>query len=399
VNLTTSASTKVGIKLAGLTAGSYSGTVTVTAVDSTNQPVGAPQTITVNLTVRQQCTLQNLSQQAETFSAEPGYNPPAAQTFTVGVIGNCKGAVTVTPTVTTVTPTVTTVNGTGWLAVSPSLPATLTSGESATFTVTATSATVTSAALLLGSYTGSISLAAVDGSGTIIGSPQVVGVTLNVLTAPQLTANQGLSFNVPTGTSSQQITIANTGGAPLNWTAALDPAAPSFITLSAGSGTNLLGGTSTTTSVNINATGLAGGSSYTTSVKITAFDPITGKVVVGSPSTIAVTITIAPPQMALSASSLAFTTTAGSNPAAQTITIQNTGGDTLTWTVGTPSASWLTVTPASGSDNAQVSSTITFKVNAAGLGPGKYNATVVITPTPGTAVTVQVKLTVNQPTS
>jgi len=100
-------------------------------------------------------------------------------------------------------------------------------------------------------------------------------------------------------------------------------------------------------------------------------------------------------KMTLTSGSLAFTTTAGSNPAAQTITIQNTGGDTLSWTVGEPSASWLTVTPASGSDNAQVSSTITFNVSAAGLSPGKYDATVVITPTPGTAVTVPVTLTVN----
>jgi hypothetical protein len=393
VGLTTSSATKVGIKLAGLTAGSYSGTVTITAVDSTNQPVGAPQTITVNLTVQQQCTLQNLSQQAETFSTEPGLNP-ALQTFTVGVIGSCKGAVTVTPTVTG--------NGTGWLAVSPA-QATLASGASATFTVTATSAT-TSAALHVGSYTGSISLAAVDDDGNpIAGSPQAMGVTLNVLTAPQLTAGPGLSFHVPTGTNSQQITIANTGGAPLNWTAALDPAAPSFISLSAGSGTNLLGGTSTTTSVNINATGLPGGSSYTTKVTITAVDAITGNVVVGSPSTITVTITISPPQMTLkmtlTSGSLAFTTTVGSNPAAQTITIQNTGGNTLTWTVGAPSAAWLTVTPASGSDNAQASSTITVNVNTAGLSPGKYDATVVITPTPGTAVTVPVTLTVNQPTS
>jgi Viral BACON domain len=388
VGLTTSSATKVGIKLAGLTAGIYSGTVTITAVDSTKQPVGAPQTITVNLTVQPQCTLQNPSQQAETFSAEPGFNPLAAQTFTVGVIGSCKGAVTVTPTVTMG-------NGTGWLAVSPASPTTLTSGESATFTVTATSA-----ALALGPYTGSISLAAVDGSGiTIMGSPQAVGVTLNVLTSPQLTAGPGLSFNVPTGTNSQQITIANTGGAPLNWTAALDSAAPSFITLSAGSGANLLGGTSATTSVDVNATGLAGGSSYTTSVTITAVDAITGNVVVGSPSTIAVTITISPPQMTLkmtlTSGSLAFTTTAGSNPAAQTITIQNTGGDTLSWTVGEPSESWLTVTPASGSDIAQASSTITFNVNVTGLSPGTHDATVVITPTPGTAVTVPVTLTVN----
>jgi hypothetical protein len=269
---------------------------------------------------------------------------------------------------------------------------------------TKSAATATSAALPVGSYTGSISLAAVDDDGTTIaGSPQTMGVTLNVLTAPQLTAGPGLSFHVPTGTNSQQITIANTGGAPLNWTAALDSAAPSFITLSAGSGTNLLGGTSTTTNVDVNATGLPGGSSYTTSVKITAFDPITGKVVAGSPSTITVTITISPPQMTLkmtlTSGSLAFTTTVGSNPAAQTITIQNTGGDTLTWTVGTPSAAWLTVTPASGSDKAQVSSTITVNVNVTGLSPGKYDATVVITPTPGTAVTVPVTLTVNQPTS
>ena len=385
VGLTTSSATKVGIKLAGLTAGSYSGTVTITAVDSvTNRPAGAPQTITVNLVVQPQCTLQSPSQQAETFSSEAGYNPGASQTFTVGVTGSCKGSVTVTPTVTVG-------NETGWLAVLPS-SATLASGQSATFTVTATSAS-----LPLGSYPGSVSLAAVDGSGiTIAGSPQAVGVTLNVLAAPQLTASQGLSFNVSTGTSSQQITITNAGGTPLNWTAALDPAAPSFISLSAKSGTNLLGGTSTTTSVDINATGLPGGKSYATSVTITAIDPFTGKVVAGSPSTIAVTITIPPPQMTLSASSLAFTTTAGTNPAAQTITIQNTGGDALSWTVGTPSASWLTVTPASGSDNAQVSSPITFNVNTTGLSSGTtYNATVVITPTPGTPVTVQVTLTVN----
>src|SRR5258708_19828592 len=100
-----------------------------------------------------------------------------------------------------------------------------------------------------------------------------------------------------------------------------------------------------------------------------------------------------PLKMTLTSGSLAFTTTAGSNPAAQTITIQNTGGDTLTWRVGTPSATWLTVTPASGSDNAQVSSTITFKVNTAGLRPVKYNPTVVITPTPVTPLPLPVPLT------
>ncbi len=330
VSLTTPSVTNVGIVLAGLKAATnYSGTVTITAVDSvTKKPVGTPQSVTVALTVQPLCTLQ-----------------------------------------------------------SPSLPT-----KSFTFTVT-----VAAAKLSRGSpYTGSISLAAVEGGIAITGSPQAVGVTLNVLAPPTLKAGPGVSFNVATGMNAQPITIANTGGMPLNWTATLDPAAPSFISLSAVTGTNLVGGTSTPISVNANAAGLAGGSSYTTSVTITAVDAITGNVAAGSPATIPVTIAIAPPQMTLSPGGLTFTTTAGNNPTAQTITIQNTGGDMLSWTVGMPSASWLSVTPTSGSDTSQQSSTITFNVNVAGLSPGRpYNATVVITPTPGTAVTVQVTLLVN----
>jgi hypothetical protein len=100
--------------------------------------------------------------------------------------------------------------------------------------------------------------------------------------------------------------------------------------------------------------------------------------------------------MSLSANSLSFTTTAGTNPAAQPITIQNIGGDTLTWTVGAPSAAWLTVTPTSGSDASQASSPVAFSVDVTGLSPGPpISATVVITPSAGSAVTVTVTLTVN----
>jgi hypothetical protein len=383
VSLTTPSVTNVGIVLAGLEAApNYSGTVAITAVDSvTKKPVGIPQSVTVALTVQPLCTLQSPSPPAESFSAEPGLNP-ASQSFTIGVIGNCTGTVTVTPSVTMD-------SGTGWLAVSPA-SATLTGGQSTTFTVR-----VAAAKLSMGSpYTGSISLAAVEGGIAITGSPQAVGVTLNVLAPPTLKAGPGVSFNVATGMNAQPITIANTGGMPLNWTATLDPAAPSFISLSAVTGTNLVG--STSTPISVNATGLAGGSSYTTSVTITAVDEITGNVAAGSPATIPVTIAIAPPQMTLSQGGLTFTTTAGTNPTAQTIRIQNTGGNMLSWTVGKPSASWLSVTPNSGSDTSQQSSTITFNVNVAGLSPGPpYNATVVITPTTGAAVTVQVTLMVN----
>ncbi len=382
VSLTAPSATSVGVVLTGLTAGTYTGTVTLTAIDSvTKIMVGKPQIIAVTLTLQPVCTLQAPSVTGETFSSEVGTNP-AVQSFTVGVIGACTGGVIVTPTATMA-------SGTGWLAVSPA-SATIARGGIATFTVT-----VASSALAVGSYTGSISLAAVNGGIAITGSPQAVGITSNVLALPSLTAGPAIAFNVSTGTVSQPVTINNTGGEPLNWTAALGTGAPNYVSLSATSGTNLAGGTTATINVIVNATGLPGGTSVKTSVIISAIDPITGLVVAGSPSTVNVTINIPPPQMLLGPTALAYTTTVGVNPAAQTINIQNTGGDTLTWTAGAPSQAWLAVTPATGSDAAGQTTPLTFTANVTSMTAGTYTATVVITPSVGNAVTVTVTLTIS----
>ncbi len=384
VSLSAPSSTHIGVSLSGLAAGTYSGTVIITAIDSVSkQKVGTPQSIAVTLIIQPPCMLQAPSGAGKTYSAEVGLNP-STQTFTIGVTGTCTGSVTITPTATTG-------DGGSWLAVTPS-SSVVTSGKTATFTVA-----VTSASLSAGSYTGTISLAAVDGGGiTITGSPQQVGVTTNVIAAPALTTGPGpLTFNLDTGSSYQQISVGNSGGEPLNWTAELDPGAPSFVSLSAGSGTGLNGGTSTSIKVIVDATGLQGGSTYTTSATISAIDPITGNVVAGSPASVPITINIAPPTMQLSSANLAFTTNAGVNPGTQTITITNTGGNTLTWTVGTPSASWLTVSKTSGSDDAGQNSPLTFSVDVTGMSAGTYSATVDITPTPGNMVTVTVGLTIS----
>lgn len=383
VSLKVPSTTSVGVATAGLASGTYTGKVTLTAIDSvTKVAVGKPQVIAVTLTLQPVCTLQPPSVAGETFSSSVGTNP-ATKTFTVGVIGACTGNVTITPTATMA-------SGTSWLAVSPAT-ATLASGTSTTFTVT-----VASAALAAGSYTGLISLAAVNGGIAITGSPQTVGVTLTVLAPPALTAGPGtLNFNVSTGLLSQPVTISNTGGQPLNWTAALGTGAPSYVSLSATSGTGLAGGATTTVNVIVNATGVPGGTTVSTSVVISATDPNTGLAVTGSPSTVAITVTIPPPQMALSANALTFTTTAGTNPTAQTINLQNIGGDTLTWTAGTPSQPWLAVTPATGSDTAGQTTPLTFAVDVTGMTAGTYTATVLITPSAGTAVTVNVTLTIN----
>ena len=384
VSLSAPSSTNIGVSLTGLPAGIYSGKVIITAIDSvTGQKAGTTQSIAITLTVQPACTLQVPSSTGQTYSAEVGLNP-STQTFTIGVTGTCTGIVTITPTATTG-------SGGNWLAISPA-SASVTSGNTATFTVT-----VTSASLRAGSYKGTISLAAVDGSGIVItGSPEQLAITDGVLNPPTLTTGPDpLSINVDAGSTYQQISIGNSGGEPLNWTAALNASAPTFIKLSATSGTGLNGGTSTTINVNVDPTGLQGGSTYTATATISAIDPITGDTVAGAPATVPITINIALPTMQLNSNTLAFTTNVGVNPNTQTITVTNTGGDTLTWTVGTPSQSWLKVSVPGGSDNFGKSSPLIFSVDVTGMSAGTYSATVDITPSPGKVVTVTVSLTIS----
>jgi glucose/arabinose dehydrogenase/PKD repeat protein len=102
-----------------------------------------------------------------------------------------------------------------------------------------------------------------------------------------------------------------------------------------------------------------------------------------------------PPQPALStsASSLSFNgTQGGANPAVQTFNVTNTGGGTLNWTAS-ESASWLTVTPASGT----APSTLTASVSTAGLAPGTYTAPITVTAAgaTGSPKTVNVTLVVS----
>ncbi len=99
------------------------------------------------------------------------------------------------------------------------------------------------------------------------------------------------------------------------------------------------------------------------------------------------------PTIGVSPSSFSFTATAGgANPANQTLSISNTGGGTLNWTAS-DDATWLTVSPTSGT----APSTATLSVNITGLAAGTYNGTVTVSATgaTNTPVSVPVTLTVN----
>src|SRR5205823_9710685 len=85
--------------LGTLTAGTYTGTITITGTDSQGNPAnGSPISIPVNLVVQAPkvqpvCTLQAPSVTKETFSSAAGTNP-AKQTFTIGATGPCTGNAT-----------------------------------------------------------------------------------------------------------------------------------------------------------------------------------------------------------------------------------------------------------------------------------------------------------------
>ena len=82
-------------------------------------------------------------------------------------------------------------------------------------------------------------------------------------------------------------------------------------------------------------------------------------------------------------------TQGGSNPADQTLNISNTGGGTLNWSLS-DDASWLTLSPASGTNSGSPS----LSVNISGMSANTYNATITISATGATTQTVPVILTI-----
>jgi uncharacterized membrane protein len=112
------------------------------------------------------------------------------------------------------------------------------------------------------------------------------------------------------------------------------------------------------------------------------------------PVTLTVTGGDTTPAIGLSPTSLAFTGIAGgTNPAAKTIGISNSGSGTLTWSAG-DNAAWLTLSPTSGTNIG----TVNANVNLAGLAAGTYNATVTMTASGVTAKTLPVTLTLTATT-
>jgi hypothetical protein len=101
------------------------------------------------------------------------------------------------------------------------------------------------------------------------------------------------------------------------------------------------------------------------------------------------------PAIGYSPSSFSFSATqGGANPPSQTLSIWNSGGGTLAWSVS-DDAAWLTLSPTSGSSTGETD-TVTVAVDVSGMSAGSYSATITIS-APGatnTPRTVAVSLTI-----
>jgi uncharacterized protein (TIGR03437 family) len=212
--------------------------------------------------------------------------------------------------------------------------------------------------------------------------------SINIMAAPASTiavAPTSLQFAYTVGgaiPAAQSVQVTSSGSGTLTWSAI--PSA-SWLSVAPASGT-----APSTVSVLVSPTGLGAGT-HTGSLQISAASASNSPVFIS----VTLTVTPAPASLAVSPQSLTFNYTVGGTlPAAQTISITNTGGGTLSWTASA-SAAWVGLSPASGT----APTTISVSVSPATLAAGSYPATVQITATgaTGSPASVSVTLVVQAP--
>ncbi len=340
-----------------LSAGTYSGTITITATQTGGGTVAdSPITIPVVFTV----TAGNLtvSQSSLSFSQTVSGAAPKAQTVNVTSSGQPLSYAVTAST-----------GGSGdWLSVSPASGST-----SGSFQVS-----VDGSGLQPATYTGSVTVTSTTPySGN---SPIVIPVTLVVNPGTVSAAPTSLTFTQVRGgpaPASQDLAVAGTPGSlAFTVTAAADNGG-SWLTASPTSGN-----TPATVHVTADAGSLAIGR-YTGTVTVAA---------TGSTQTVKVTLNVVAPQtLTVSPASLNFAYTMGLvTPAAQTVQLSASGGIApFTTSVATKDGGkWLTVTPASGNTPAALS----VAVNPQGLAAGSYTGTITVN---STSAIAQPLVTVN----
>ena len=342
---TTPSAIRISANPAGLSPGTYSGTVVVDSSGASNGPLPLAVTFTVT-----PAPTFALAPELLTFSAKGGEKPPAAQTIKTSSSGAAIGY------------SVTASSTGGWLS------ATSASGT----TPGPISVTANQAGLAAGTYTGTVTVTSSDGSK----SEQVVGVAFTVTPAdlPTLAvAPASLAFVGQAGgiSPASQTVVTGSSGATINYTVS---AVSRGNWLSAA--TSNTGATPDSIKITANPSGLAAGT-YTGTVILTSSDAANASQTVEASFTVtAATL----PTFALLPATLSFTAHTGDvSQGSQIITINSSGTNNsssapIHYTASTASASWLHATPASGS----APGSINISVAPAGLAAGTYTGAVTV---------------------
>jgi uncharacterized protein (TIGR03437 family) len=360
---TTPGSISVTINTANLAAGTYNGTVTITAPGTSNSPVAVP--ITLNLTGAASLTA---SPQSLSFSYTSGASNPAAQTISIASSTGSNLLFSATATLTT---------GVGWLSVTP------TSGT----TPSSVSVSVNGSGLAAGTYNGNITIAA-TGSANV-----VIPVTLTVTTvAPSIVAvPANLAFFVPGDGSTpapQSITVVSTGSNA------------AFTASAVAQGGNWLTVTPTSTTpgsvtVSVNPAGLFPGQSYNGSITINAPTSTPSSIQVPVTLTLAAQGTL-PLQVIPQAVYLSYPQGAGSD--LQHVTVLNVGGGNISFTAQGKTSncgSWLNVVTPTGSATASTPGLLAFNVNPSGLNSQTCRGTLTVTDGNGNSSNVPVYMAIS----
>ncbi len=336
----------------GLAAGTYTGSIKITATNPSGVAVpNSPLTIPVTYYVSEN-PLVEVSPSLLTLAATAG-----------GLTSEQFVLVSSTSTTLNYTVTSATSSGGSWLTASTA-PGT-TPGSFPVF--------ANAINLMAGTYTGSITVTATNPAGQAVAdSPMTIPVTLQVSVGTISAAPASLAFAQLVGGAApapQTISVTAAGTSSLSFTA----------TASNTSGVNWLtvtppaGNTPGTLTVTANGSNLSAGT-YVGTVSISSMGAA------GSPLSIPVTLTVtSTPSIALSPGTLTFNAQAGgAAPAAQAVQVASSSGAlpfTAVAATTANSGSWLTVSPASGS----TPGTLTIGVIPAGLNAGTYTGTVTVT--------------------
>lgn len=358
---------------AGLSPGIYLGQIVVSAPTAT----GSPTTIFVTLVISAPPPTLTLSSPGFFVSANTG----AAPSRHALQVGSVSGTINWSATVSLL-------NGANWLTLAPA------SGTATAAAPSVTYAQVNYAALT----TPGVYQAVITVTDTVSRFSKAIPFTVVLSGAQARIALSQAAFLFSAAASgapppSQTLRINNAGQGALNWTIPANPSAPqSWLTVSPASGT--AGGEAT---LSVNPAGLASGIYQ-------ALAPVSAPGAVNDPELVTITLNVvpaaAPASASLNPSGLLFVVAQGASaPAAQRVTVSNSGGGSLTFQF-TPSTvtggSWLAASPSSGS-TASGPATVQVSVNPTGLAAGVYRGKLTGTFSAGAPQEIEVALVVIPP--